>query len=58
MRAEAGEIADNTAGGVETVRDKTAVEDPESVAEPFVENLEDLEAKVVKRIVKSNCRRC
>ena len=34
------------------------VEDLESVAEPFVENLEDLEAKVVKRIVKSNCRRC
>ena len=29
------------------------VEDLESVAEPFVENLEDLEAKVVKRIVKS-----
>ena len=28
-------------------------EDLESVAEPFVENLEDLEAKVVKRIVKS-----
>ena len=29
------------------------MEDPESVAEPFVENLEDLEAKVVKHIVKS-----
>ena len=29
------------------------MEDPEAVAEPFVENLEDLEAKVVKRIVKS-----
>ena len=28
-------------------------EDLESVAEPFVENLEDPEAKVVKRIVKS-----
>ena len=29
------------------------MEDPEAVAEPFVENLEDLEAKVVKRIIKS-----
>ena len=29
------------------------MEDPEAVAEPFVENLEDLEAKVVKRITKS-----